>query len=75
MAERIVLLARGDGERAQSLIREFAQRTGLEARPVEGGAEFPLSGEEHQVPVVQTLTEIDPAWTDHLAVGDPTAEA
>ena len=71
MAERIVLLARGDESRAREIIDDFAQRTGLEPRDVDGGVEFPLSGDDHQVPVVQTLTEIDPGWTDHLAIGDP----
>jgi hypothetical protein len=71
MAERIVLLTRGEGPRAREIIDSFAQRSGLEPRDVDGGVEFPLSGDEHAVPVVQTLTEIDPGWTDHLALGDP----
>jgi hypothetical protein len=71
MADRIVLLTRGDGARAHEIIDSFAQRSGLEPHEVDGGVEFPLSGDDHEVPVVQTLTEIDPGWTDHLALGEP----
>ena len=71
MAERIVLLSRGDGSRAREIIDSFAQRSGLEPQDVDGGVEFPLSGSDHEVPVVQTLTEIDPGWPDHLALGEP----
>lgn len=71
MADRIVLLTLGDAATARHIIDEFAQRTGLRPQDVDGGAAFPLEGDDHQVQVVQTLTEIDPQWTDHLMVGDP----
>ncbi|MFL5864361.1 MAG: hypothetical protein ACJ780_26920 [Solirubrobacteraceae bacterium] len=72
MADQIVLLARGDASRAQSIMESFAARTGLERRDVDGGAVFPLeSADDHRVEVVQTLTDIDAEWTQHLALGDP----
>jgi hypothetical protein len=71
MADRIVMLGRDDGSRSREIIEAFAQRTGLEAVEIDGGAEFAVSGEDHRVPVVQTLNEIDPGWAEHLALGDP----
>lgn len=71
MADRVILLARGDEDRASEIIEAFGERTGLEAGEVDGGASFSLAGEEHEVEVVQTLDEIDPSWADHLALGDP----
>ena len=71
MADRIVLLTRGDQSRAGRIIASFAERTGLARQDVDGGASFPLKAGDHRVEVVQTLTDIDPEWTEHLALGDP----
>jgi hypothetical protein len=75
MADEVILLPIGpDEDRFEQIIGEFAARTGLESSPVEGGgARFPVAGVEHAVPVVQTLSEIDPDWSEHLALGDPAA--
>jgi hypothetical protein len=70
MSQRLVLFS--DGERGRSIIAAFADRTGLEAHDLpDGGAEFMLGPGDHEVHLVHTLTEIDPRWTDHLALGDP----
>jgi hypothetical protein len=71
MADRIVLLSRGEGSRAQEILDAFAERTGLQPHEIPGGAEFPLEGKDHEIEVVQTLTGIDPSWTDHVALGSP----
>jgi hypothetical protein len=34
---------------------------------------FELGPEDHSVHVVRTLTEIDPEWAVHVALGDPGA--
>lgn len=74
MADRVILLDQGDGPRASAIINAFAERTGLEPEEIEGGASFPIEGEEHEIDIVRTLDEIDPDWTDHLALGDPATE-
>jgi hypothetical protein len=71
MADCVILLREGDEERASEIVQAFAERTGLEGEEVQGGTSFSLEGEEHEVEVVQTLNEIDPDWSEHLALGDP----
>jgi hypothetical protein len=73
MAERIVLMTRGDQRQAWAIIDAFAERTGLEARKSDRVAEFPLGPDDHHIQVVQTLTDIDPRWSDHVALGPPEA--
>ena len=73
MADRIVLLTRGDEERAQEIIGAFADETGLEPREIEGGAEFAVSPDRHDVEIVAALNEIDAGWPEHLKLGDPSA--
>ncbi len=75
MADEVILLPVGpDGSRFEEIVDEFSSRTGLEFSELDGGgARFPLAGEDHAVPVVQTLTDIDPDWSEHLALGDPAA--
>jgi len=75
MADRIVLLSRGDETRAQEIIDSFAEQTGLEPTEIDGGAEFPLGPDDHDVDVVETLNEIDDSWPDHLELGDPAGES
>ncbi len=75
MADRIILLIRGDETRAQRIIEAFGERTGLTGRSVSGGTEFALGADDHRIQVVQTLTDIDRTWSDHVALGDPDAAA
>jgi hypothetical protein len=70
MADTITLIPHDD--EAQRILDAFEQRTGLEAEDASDGARvYPIEGDEHQIDVVQTLTDIDEDWTDHIAVGDP----
>lgn len=69
MADQIILLTRDD--QAQAIVDAFAERTGLQPEPVDGGVAFPLADGDHAIPVTQTLTDIDAGWADHVALGDP----
>jgi hypothetical protein len=52
-----------DGER---ILDEFERRTGLRGDARDNGRYYDVHGEEHRTRIVQTLTEIEPGWTDHL---------
>jgi hypothetical protein len=58
-----VLDGSSDGER---ILDEFEQRTELRGEAVGGERRYEIDAEHHRTRVVRTLTEIDPAWTDHL---------
>lgn len=71
MADTITFLPKDDaGER---ILDEFEQQTDLEASS--GGDEsaraYALAGEDHRVEIVQTLTDIDPKWSEHIALEMP----
>lgn len=52
---------------ADRILDEFERRTGLESDPSDRNRRvYPLEGEDHQVDVVQTLTDIDEHWPQHL---------
>jgi hypothetical protein len=70
-----LFLPEGDNDRAKRILASFADRTGLVAETAAGGTCFPLGPDDHRVKVIQTLTAIDPQWTQHLALGDPAAGA
>lgn len=67
-------MSRGDGDRAQEIIRSFQERTGLAGERTDARAVFELGPEDHSVEVIRTLTEIDPEWSEHVALGDPGAQ-
>jgi len=71
MADQIVLLNLSDQDHAQDIIDEFGERTGLQGEEIEGGMTFTVDDDEHEIDVVETLTDIDPDWTDHVSLGDP----
>jgi hypothetical protein len=74
VADKLTLLPRGDERRAREIVVEFAERTGLTPEVLPGGgASFSLAGEDHRIEVVQTLTEIDPSWSECVALGAPEA--
>lgn len=73
MADTITLLPKDDeGER---ILDEFEQQTDLSPSGEDGedGASrvYPLEGDDHQVEIVQTLTDIDPEWSQHIALEMP----
>ena len=59
MADRILLLRRGDAHRARAILDAFAERTGLTPHEIPGGIEFPLGPDDHR--------EGHAASADHVA--------
>jgi hypothetical protein len=74
MAKELIFLTDGDA-RAERVVEVFAQSTGLTIEPIDDGAKLALRGTDHRVKVVETLTDIDPNWSDYLALGAPEAAA
>jgi hypothetical protein len=73
MADQIILTKLD--EDADRILDAFAERTGLEREDHDEHAHFALDdADDHEIDVVQTLTDIDEDWTDHVGVGDPDAE-
>jgi hypothetical protein len=66
MADQVILQTVGDAERAQQILEEFEQRTGLRCEVRDAGRVYDIHDEEHRTRIVQTLTDIDDRWTDHL---------
>jgi hypothetical protein len=70
MADTIILIPQDD--EAERILDEFEQQTGLEPADTDGEERvYPLEGDEHRVEIVQTLTEIDEDWSEHVTVGSP----
>jgi hypothetical protein len=71
MANTITFVTKDDdGER---ILDEFEQQTDL-APDNSGSAErrvYALEGEDHQIEIVETLTDIDPEWSQHIALEQP----
>ena len=66
MASSISFAIKNPAE-ADRILDAFEQRTGLEPETTDGDRRvYPLEGEDHQVDVVQTLTDIDEGWSEHL---------
>ena len=71
MADNIVMWSGDDERRAQSIFEAFSEETGLDMIETAEGVEFPLGPDDHRIRVVETLNEIDPAWAQFIALGDP----
>ena len=72
MADPIILTKLDDSADADRILDEFEQRTGLTSEQRDDGRYFALDDAgDHEVEVVQTLTDIDERWTDHVGVKDP----
>ena len=69
MADTITLIAQD--EEGERIIQAFAKETGLEGEESAGRHIFDVDPDEHDVPVIQTLDEIDEDWTEHVALEDP----
>ncbi len=64
-----VLLNQPDADR---ILDAFEEQTGLESeKPDDQTRVYPLEGDDHRIEVVQTLTEIDEHWPDHLSPQAP----
>ncbi|MEA2141874.1 MAG: hypothetical protein QOI64_304 [Solirubrobacteraceae bacterium] len=71
MADHVILRALDGSADAERILDEFEARTGLHAEAHGDGRLYQVHGAEHQTHVVQTLTEIDRAWTDHVGLRFP----
>jgi hypothetical protein len=57
---------------ADRILDAFEEQTGLESeKPDDQTRVYPLEGDDHRVEVVQTLTDIDKHWSEHLAPQAP----
>jgi hypothetical protein len=70
MASTITLIPQDDdGER---ILAEFEDRTGLEPELADDDARiYDVEGDEHRLEIVETLDDIDDAWTEHVSLGSP----
>jgi hypothetical protein len=69
MADEIILTKLDDD--ADRIIDQFEAQTGLDGQDEAERRRFDVSGEDHEIDVVQTLTDIDEDWTEHVGVADP----
>jgi hypothetical protein len=66
VADQIILQKLDGSAEGDRILDEFERRTGLRADVQDDGRSYELHDEDHRTRIVQTLTEIAPAWTDHL---------
>ena len=69
MADQIILTKLD--EEADRILDAFEEQTGLHGDDEGDRRRFDVAGSGHAVDVVQTLTDIDEAWTEHVGVADP----
>jgi hypothetical protein len=67
MASSITFILKNQPD-AGRILDAFEEQTGLESeKPDDQTRVYPLQGDDHRVEVVQTLTDIDEHWSEHLA--------
>ncbi len=66
VADQIILRKLDGSAEADLILDEFERLTGLAADVQDDDRYYELHDEEHRTRIVQTLTEIDARWTDHL---------
>lgn len=71
MADNVILRPLDGSSDADRILDEFESRTGLISEAHGDGRLYGLRGPDHQKQIVQELTEIDPAWTDHVGLRFP----
>ncbi|MEJ7784708.1 MAG: hypothetical protein WKF96_07885 [Solirubrobacteraceae bacterium] len=69
MADQIILTKLD--EDADRILDAFEEQTGLHGDDEGDRRRFDVAGAGHAVDVVQTLTDIDEDWTEHVGVADP----
>lgn len=69
MADQIILTKLD--EDADRILDAFEEQTGLHGDDEGDRRRFDVAGTGHQVDVVQTLTDIDEGWPEHVGVADP----
>ena len=71
MADHVILRPLDSSADAARILDEFESRTGLISEAHGDGRLYGLHGPDHQKHIVQTLTEIDARWTDHVGLRFP----
>ena len=71
MADHVILRPLDGSDDAIRILDEFEARTRLHAEPHGDGRLYALHGAEHATHIVQTLNEIDAAWTEHVGLRFP----
>ncbi len=66
MADQVILQTVGDAAEADRILDEFEHRTGLRSDVRDAGRVYEIHDQDHRTRIVQTLTDIDDRWTDHL---------
>jgi hypothetical protein len=69
MADQIILTKLD--EDADRILDAFEEHTGLHGDDEGDRRRFDTSGAGHEVDVVQTLTDIDDEWSEHVGVAEP----
>ena len=71
MSDLIILTTVGDPDEAVRIMDAFEAETGLSGDVRGDERDYEIDGEDHRAKVVQTLTDVDPDWTDHVGLRDP----
>ncbi len=71
MADQVILQVLDGSADGERIVDEFERVTGLQADVRGGDRYYELGAEDHQTRIVQTLTEIDAGWTDHIGLKLP----
>lgn len=71
MADLIILTTVGDADEASRIMDAFEAETGLEGDVRGDERDYEIHDEEHRARIVETLTAVDPDWTDHVGLRDP----
>jgi hypothetical protein len=66
----VITFTKLDGT-ADEILDAFQQRTGLHGEDHEQTRSFELHGREHELRIVETLTEIDEHWPVHVGIESP----
>ena len=71
MTDLLTLVSLDGSSQPERILDHFEERTGLVGEPTSDGRTYELESEEHELDVVEALTDIDPAWTEHVGFQDP----
>jgi len=71
MADHVILRPLDGSPDADRILDEFESRTGLISEPHGDGRLYGVRGPDHHKDIVQTLTDIDAEWTDHIGLRFP----
>ena len=71
MADLVILHALDGSSEAERIVGDFEQRTGLKPDVRGDDRYYEVHDNDHRERIVQTLTAIDPSWTDHVGLKWP----